>query len=675
MDIDSTDLQLDQTIVLGELRPFAGARSDIPNTPVRDRTGRPRSEILGLFVLLVGTAVAYMWDLSASGYSNSFYAAAVQAGTKSWKAFFFGSLDSSNFITVDKPPASLWVMELSGRIFGFNSLSMLIPEALEGVATVALTYAIIRRWYGHRVGLIAGVLMATTPVAALMFRFNNPDALLVLLLTAAAYCVTRALEKASTRWILLAGVAIGFAFLTKMGQALLVVPGFGGAYLIAAPTSLRRRAGQLVAALAAVAVSAGWWVLIVTVWPADARPMIDGSPTNSIWNLIVGYNGLDRLVSGTSGGGNFSGAPGLGRLFNSLMGGQASWLLPAAMLTLVAGLALRMRAPRTDRFRASLILWGGWLVVTGAVFSYSQGIIHTYYTVALAPAIAALVAVGVAMMANRWNKTWTKWAASALVAITAAWAVDLLGRSPHWNPWLRPLIITTAALAVAGLIASSFVRSPRGRRMVTGIAVGAAAIASIGGPAAYALQTVSTATSGALPSAGPATSAASAFGGGGGRVGEPSAGGFGSAPSGSVPQGGRAPSGTTRIGPTASSSNGGGTQVSAALVAALKANAAKYRWVAATDGSQNAASIELASGGEPVMAIGGFDGEGGNLSLAQFEKYVTAGDIHYFITSGATPGVGAGRNASSSITAWVESHFTAKTIGGETVYDLTTAAS
>jgi len=254
----------------------------------------------------------------------------------SWKAFFFGSLDSSNFITVDKPPASLWVMELSGRIFGFNSLSMLIPEALEGVATVALTYAIIRRWYGHRVGLIAGVLMATTPVAALMFRFNNPDALLVLLLTAAAYCVTRALEKASTRWILLAGVAIGFAFLTKMGQALLVVPGFGGAYLIAAPTSLRRRAGQLVAALAAVVVSAGWWVLIVTVWPADARPMIDGSPTNSIWNLIVGYNGLDRLVSGTSGGGNFSGATGLGRLFNSLMGGQASWLLPAAMLTLVA---------------------------------------------------------------------------------------------------------------------------------------------------------------------------------------------------------------------------------------------------------------------------------------------------------------------------------------------------
>src|SRR6202041_368521 len=153
-----------------------------------------------LLALLALTALAYLWDLSASGYANSFYAAAVQAGTKSWKAFFFGSLDSSNFITVDKPPASLWVMALSGRIFGFSSFSMLLPQALEGVAAVWLLYAAVKRWFGDVAGLAAGALFALTPVAALMFRFNNPDALLVCLLIAGAYCLTRAIEGASTGW-------------------------------------------------------------------------------------------------------------------------------------------------------------------------------------------------------------------------------------------------------------------------------------------------------------------------------------------------------------------------------------------------------------------------------------------------------------------------------------------
>ncbi len=190
---------------------------------------------LALPTLLVVTAVAYLWDLSASGYANSFYAAAVQAGTKSWKAFFFGSIDSSNYITVDKPPASLWVMALSGRIFGFSSWSMLAPQALEGVAAVALLYASIKRWFGTGAGLAAGALLAATPVAALMFRFNNPDALLVLLLVAAAYCLTRALERAGTRWVVAAGTMIGFAFLAKMMQAFLVLPAFALVYLVAAP--------------------------------------------------------------------------------------------------------------------------------------------------------------------------------------------------------------------------------------------------------------------------------------------------------------------------------------------------------------------------------------------------------------------------------------------------------
>src|SRR6201992_3013527 len=264
---------------------------------------------LALPTLLVVTAVAYRTDLSASGYSNSFYAAAVQAGTKSWKAFFFGSIDSSNYVTVDKPPASLWVMALSGRIFGFSSFSMLAPQALEGVAAVGLLYAAIKRWFGTGAGLAAGALLAATPVAALMFRFNNPDALLVLLLGPAAYCLPRALERAGTRWVVAAGTMIGFAFLAKMMQAFLVLPAFALVYVVAAPTGLRRRAVQTLAGGLAVVVSAGWRVAIVALWPAASRPMIDGSPDNSILNLITGYNGLGRIF-GSSGGGGMGGGGG-----------------------------------------------------------------------------------------------------------------------------------------------------------------------------------------------------------------------------------------------------------------------------------------------------------------------------------------------------------------------------
>ena len=651
---------------------------------------------LALPTLLLVTAVAYLWDLSASGYANSFYAAAVQAGTKSWKAFFFGSIDSSNFITVDKPPASLWVMALSGRIFGFSSWSMLAPQALEGVAAVALLYAAIKRWFGTGAGLAAGALMAATPVAALMFRFNNPDALLVLLLVAAAYCLTRALERAGTRWVVAAGTMIGLAFLAKMMQAFLVVPAFALVYVVAAPTGLRRRVTQMLAGGLAIVVSAGWWVAIVALWPASSRPMIDGSSDNSILNLITGYNGLGRIfgssgpgggggAGGGGAGGNFSGTTGVLRLFNSLMGGQASWLLPAALLALGAGLVATRRAPRTDRTRAALLLWGGWLIVSGLVFSLSSGIIHTYYTVALAPAIAALVAIGGRMLWALRDTARARVAAAVAVAVSAGWSWELLDRTPTWEPWLRTLILVAGVAAVAGLIASALWRPMRARLGVVAVVLGV--MASVAGPVAYAAQTISTPHTGSIPSAGPASAGGmgggfggGGFGGGGMRFSGAPTGARGAAPSGTRPSG-SAPTGT-RAGGFGAATMGGGipggqTSVSAALTQALKADAGRYRWVAASSGSQSAASLELATGGEPVMAIGGFSGEGGQLTLAQFESYVKAGDIHYYIGSGSGGGGGPGGGAGSSnaITTWVKAHYKAVTIGGQTLYDLTSAVS
>src|SRR5256714_5753000 len=249
------------------------------------------SRRLPLAALLGISAVLYLWGLSRNGWANQYYSAAVQAGSKSWKAFLFGSLDAGNYITVDKPPAALWVMDASVKLFGVNSWAVLVPQALEGVAAVALLYAAVRRISGPTAGLLAGAALATTPVATLIFRFDNPDALLVLLMTAAAYATVRAVERAGVRWLMLAGALIGFAFLTTMLQGLLVVPGLGIAYLVAAPTTLRRRVLHLLAAGGALVAAAGWWVALVELWPSGSRPYIGGSDHDSILELTFGYNG------------------------------------------------------------------------------------------------------------------------------------------------------------------------------------------------------------------------------------------------------------------------------------------------------------------------------------------------------------------------------------------------
>src|SRR3954466_2067617 len=290
------------------VRPPAGRTARV--RLLRRRDGDPRWVRPSLIGLLAATGLLYLWDLGASGWANAFYAAAVQAGSQNWEAFFYGSSDAANSITVDKPPASLWVMEIAVRICGLNSWSLLVPQALMGVATVALVYLSVRRVVGPGAALLAGAAMALTPVAVLMFRFDNPDALLVLLMAAAAYATIRALETAGLRWMLGVGVLIGVAFLTKTLQAMLVVPGFALVYLVAAPTTLGKRFAHVFAAGGALLLSAGWWVAIVAFVPASWRPYIGGSQTNSVWELIWGYNGLSRLTgneTGSVGGGGNAG--------------------------------------------------------------------------------------------------------------------------------------------------------------------------------------------------------------------------------------------------------------------------------------------------------------------------------------------------------------------------------
>ncbi|MEU7927022.1 glycosyltransferase family 39 protein [Micromonospora sp. NPDC049107] len=676
-----------------------------------------------LLALLLGTGLLYLWGLGASGWANSFYAAAAQAGSVSGKAFFYGSSDAANSITVDKTPASLWLMALSVRIFGLNSWAMLVPQALCGVASVGVLYASVKRWYGPVAGLIAGAVLAVTPVATLMFRFNNPDALLVLLLLGGAYATVRALETASTRWIVLAGALVGFGFLTKMLQAFLLVPVFAGVYLLAAPTGLWRRVRQLLLAGLAVVVSAGWWVAVVELVPASARPYVGGSQGNSILELTLGYNGLGRItgdevgsVGGGAGrmgggGGPFSGRTGLLRMFDGEVGGQISWLLPAALILLVAGLVVAGRAARTDRTRAGLLLWGGWLLVTGLIFSFMSGIFHAYYTVALAPAVGALVGIGVTLLwrqrrprptpaadadeepvlVPRWQR-WRPLAATATLAATLAvtvwWAWVLLGRSPDWYPWLRAVVLVAGLLGAALLLLT--VRLPR---WLGAVALGVGAAAALAGPAAYAAQTAATPHTGSIPSAGPAV--AGGFGRGGFPGGRPPGGmafpGRGQFPGdgrngASVPggenrngnqDGGRFP-GLPGVGQMPGARGGGmgglldAREPSAAMRELLERDSDDYTWVAATIGSNNASGYQLATG-DPVMPIGGFNGSDPSPTLAQFQRYVADHKIHYFMGGGGFRANG-GSSASQEISTWVEETFTAQTVDGVTVYDLSTGA-
>jgi 4-amino-4-deoxy-L-arabinose transferase-like glycosyltransferase len=722
---------------------------------VRGPAADPQWARPALFGLLALTALLYLWDLSRNGYANDFYAAAVQAGTRSWKAAFFGSFDSSNFITVDKTPASLWVDELSAKIFGFNSWSLLAPQAVEGVASVALLYAAVRRWFGPSAGLIAGAVLALTPAAALIFRFNNPDALLVLLMTAAGYAVQRALERDRTRWLVLAGLLLGFAFLTKMAQAFLVLPGFGIAYLWAGPARLGRRIWQLLAGLGGVIVGAGWWIAIAQLTPAADRPYFGGSTDNNILELALGYNGFGRLdgsetgsIGGGGGGSSFGGATGVFRLFQSEFGGQVSWLIPAALISLGALLWISRRAPRTSRVRSFALLWGGWLLVTGVVFSYMQGIIHPYYMVALAPAIGALVGVGAISLLQSGLSVLGRAVAAVGVLVTGIWAYELLERTPAWLPWLRWTVLLAGVLGAISIFAvpellrwadrnRDRVTAGGRRRALVYAPMALAIVAGLGGPLAYSLDTANSTHTGSIPSAGPAV--AGSFGGGaGGAPGGGGRGGFagrtgtgapgtgtrggtgtgtgsggtgtstggtgtgtggtgtgrfpggsGSFPGGASSAGGSnsaAGSGAagSRLGGTGRGTPGtggfggggaamgglsGSTQVSSALTTLLEQDGSKYKWIAATVGTQEAAPIELATGGDAVLAIGGFNGTDPAPTLAEFEALVAKGEIHYYL--GANTETFGGGTGSSAITSWVAAHFTSKTVGGVTVYNLT----
>ena len=777
--------------------------------PERPPRGRLKRLVLGrpsdpawarpaLWAVLVLAAILYSWDLSRNGDANTFYAAAVLSGTESWKAFFYGSLDSASFITVDKPPFAFWVMGISARIFGFNSWSLLLPQAAEGVAAVAVVYVAVRRSVAGLTGergayaaaLIAALALTLTPVVVAIDRDDNADTMLTLLLALGAWGLLESLRAGRAGrghpllWLMLSAVSFGLAFNTKMLEAFIPLPALAIVYLVAADARLRTRIGRLSVAGGVLAVITLSWMTIVDLIPKSSRPYVGSSANDTVWNLAVGYNGFGRITGnerggfgvartgatgtgtgtgtgigagtgtgtgtgghgaggafgGTGGTGNlselahrtggfggFGGQAGIGRMFASTLGGQISWLIPFAAIALIGTLILIGRRPRTDLARASVLLWGGWLLLEFFVLSFQQGIQHSYYTSAMAPPIAALTGIGAVAFyqAYRRRSGWLSLVLPLAIAVTGAWSFVLLRRTPSWNPWLAWTVLGATVVAVLAL-AFGWLRARRvaedvrsaegldeqqspartdgsGRRFAAGrrsrlfaLAGVAGLIAILAGPAAYAATPLSRPIAGTNPVAGP--TAGGAFGGlgisadalrdfaglgGGASTGYAGRGAFGGEPGSGYGHTGTGPAGgygrdAGLGGSTVRIVGGGlGEPASKELIAYLKAHRDGATWLVAVRGSDAAAAIILQTGGIPVMAMGGFSGSDPAPTVAQLEQYVKEGKLHYVLT-GSTGGFGGGGGTASSVTSWVEQNCTkvpASAYGGSTTSASASAAA
>ncbi|MFD3373996.1 MULTISPECIES: ArnT family glycosyltransferase [unclassified Streptomyces] len=685
--------------------------------PTRDRTSPSVRSLpawaapAALGAVLALAAVLYGWALGSLGWGNSYYSAAVKSMGTSWTNFLFGSFDPAGVITVDKPPAALWPQVISSKIFGMHGWALLLPQVIEGVAAVLVLHRTVRRWAGEGAGLVAALVLTLTPITVAINRDNNPDTLLVLLLVSAAYALTRALQeegRAATWWLCASGFLIGCGFLTKMLAAWMVIPAFAVAWLVGGSGPWIPRVRRLLGAGAILAASSLWWVAMVALWPGD-RPYIGGSKDGSAWDLVIGYNGLGRVfgssdgtpqgMGGAGGGGfggfgGFGGQSGPGRMFDTQVGGQISWLLPLCALALAvavtaAVLHRRGKLPASALLPASgWLLWGTWLVVCAAVYSTQEGIFHPYYTTQLAPAIAALCGGLMAglIRVHRAGPRWAPLAGVAGVAVSVVWAVVLVRRVPDWNGWLVWPVLLVGCAAVVLLVLSR-----RHGRLLTA-AVGAAVASVLVAPGAWALSVPGSAgMGGSNPTAGPQTLG---FGGGGGmprqggnggglpsgmpsgmpsnmpglpggdgssgQSGEPSSGGMPSGiPSGMPTQGANGmpgapggsgsddsdtqslPGGGSGSAPSGRGGFGGNAELTAdqrkILQYAVK-HAPDARIKLAVEGGAMSAGSFILGTDETVIGMGGFTNSDNAPSVAQLEKWTKNGELRYILGSDTNGG-------------------------------------
>ena len=605
----------------------------------------PRPE---LAALLVVAGLLNLWSLDTNGYANEYYSAAVRSMSGSWHAFFYGSFDSAGVMTVDKPPLALWVQALSVRAFGVSSWSILVPQALMGVAAVGLIYDLARRRFGRAAGFVAGLVLALTPMSVAIWRHNNPDALLVLCCVVAVWFVVRGLEDGRTRWLVLSGVAIGLGFETKMAAGLLVVPALAAAWLWVAPRGIPAALRSLLAGGAAMVAVGVAWPLLMALTPASDRPWISGTSDNSIWSLILGYNGLGRLFGQDGGpggggpgggfggnGGPFGGSTGPLRLLNESLGGQAGWLLGFALVSGI-GIAIATRLRRGNPRTGWIIAVGGSFATIAVAFSQAQGIFHPYYVSQLAPFTALLAGAGVALVLRADGLA--RVIGPLAVAAGLLCSVAILKDHPGELEWL-PVVLFGGIAAAAVLLAT--LERGYARTAVLAGAIGLLLIA----PAVWSVQTLGHATSGTFPTGGSASQGMGGrFGGGGGGAG----GGFG---------GGGAGGGGFARGP-----GGGDSQSISAALAYIDAHGGGTLAVSSQSGGTGQTITQM---GADIAGIGGFSGRESEVSVAWLADAVEQGQIKWVLTSGRG-GFGApdGRTGSTTAMSAVEQVGTQTSVSG-----------
>ena len=571
---------------------------------------------LPLVAVLAVALFFNVWGLTKTGYGNTYYAAAVRSMTESWHNFFFGAFDPGGFITVDKPPVFLWVDALFARVFGYSSTSLLLPSAIAGTAAVGLLWLIVRRYFGVFAATIAGLVLAVTPISVAVNRLNLPEPFYILALICAAACVLRSLE--SRRWLawtIAAGVLVGIAFNTKMLAAWIPGPALALALIVGAQgawhSSWRHHLPRVAILGIATLVMSLSWMLVVDNWPGD-RPYIGGSQDDSVQDLIVGYNGFERVegfdnsagvrgpapapaqrggivTTGRNGpGGIIAGEPDLLRMFDAANGGQIAWFLPFALM----GGAVSLWRWRDNRLlRASVVLWLGWTVLFGGVFSYTQGIYHSYYTAALAPGIAALAGISAIAVLDlaKQHRAWLL--AFVLMALgTVAVQLIVAGHFDGFFEWAEPLMV---ALVIAGLAIVALSAVAKRVPAAAGIAIVVAGLVLI--PASWSsYETDNASLNTTLPQAGPRQGAS-------GRT-------FGSG------------------------AFDGGV---ATLAEWLEANSFEStKWKLVVTSAQNASTL-IARHDLPVLALGGFSGRDPTLSAVDFAGLVSSGEVRYVLTNGS----------------------------------------
>src|SRR5947209_4618296 len=617
---------------------------------------------LALGGILLISIVMNFYQLGKNGF-GSYYPAAVLSMMDNWHNFFFAAYDPGGFVSIDKPPVGFWLEVASAKLFGFNSVSILLPQALAGVLSVLLLYYLVRRHFGVVAGLLAALALALSPISVVTNRNITIDSTLALVLLLGAWAVLRAAETGRLRWLLLSAAIVGIGFNIKMLEAYLVVPAFGLLYLLAAPKSLWKRVGHLALAGIVLLTVSFSWALAVDLTPASQRPYVGSTQDNSELSLALGYNGIQRLLGsfGGFGGGsranrfpngtppNFGnggstnaggiragqqppsgGSGGAGglfdigtagplRLFTQPLAGQIAWLLPFALLGAVALAWQRRPRLQSDRKQQSLLLWGMWLLTMGIFFSVAS-FFHQYYMTVMAPAIAALFGIGVVTMWQDYRRGgWRGWLLPIALVATVAEQVYILSQYPTWGQRLIPPLVVLGGIAVGALLIARI--APRlhltapGRRVLVP-ALTAGVLVLMLAPTVWAAIPILTSTQGDTLVAGPTQ--------------------------------------TTSFGGNVGGGQSANASSDAALIRYLEDHQGTAKYLVAVLSSKGADAIILATN-KPVMTLGGFSGSDPILTTSQLAALVESGQVKYFLLNGSG-GFGAGGSGQSALITWIQQH-------------------